>query len=122
MGKDEVTGEQGFVDDERSGFWTWDDTECAWQSRPFKGRQVKKKKEREEESTKVYPKEAEEHSLAKNRDKIPNGGQKRTLLGGTKDAKARKDCQKAMMVLGRVVFALTSSTKVQARTFPKTKA
>ena len=38
----EVTGEQDFVDDERSCFWTWEDTECAWQSRPFKGRQVKR--------------------------------------------------------------------------------
>ena len=42
--KDEVTGEQGYVDDERSCFWTWDDTECAWQSRPFKDRQVKRRK------------------------------------------------------------------------------
>ena len=41
---DEVTGEQGYIDDERSCFWTWDDTECAWQSRPFKGRQVKRRK------------------------------------------------------------------------------
>ena len=41
---DEVTGEQGYIDDERSCFWTWDDTEYAWQSRPFKGRQVKRRK------------------------------------------------------------------------------
>ena len=27
--KDEVTGEQGHVDCERSCFWTWDDNECA---------------------------------------------------------------------------------------------
>ena len=40
--KDEVTGEQGYVDDERSCF----NTECAWQSRPFKGRQVKRRKEK----------------------------------------------------------------------------
>ena len=44
--KDEVTGEQGFVDDERSCFWTWDDTECVWQSRPFKGRQVRRRTEK----------------------------------------------------------------------------
>ena len=25
---DEVTGEQGCIDDERSCFWTWDDTVC----------------------------------------------------------------------------------------------
>ena len=41
--KDEVTGEQGYIDDKRSCFWTWDDTESAWQSRLFKSRQVKKK-------------------------------------------------------------------------------
>ena len=27
---DEVTGEQGYVDNEKSCFWTWDDTECVW--------------------------------------------------------------------------------------------
>ena len=42
--KDEVTGEQGYVDDERSSFWTWDDTECVWQSRPCKGRQMRRRK------------------------------------------------------------------------------
>ena len=52
--KDEVIGEQGYVDEERSCFWTWDDTECVLQSRPFKGRQMKKK--REKESTTVRSK------------------------------------------------------------------
>ena len=42
--KDEVTREQGYVDDGRSCFWAWDDTESAWQSRPFKGRQMKRRK------------------------------------------------------------------------------
>ena len=41
---DEVTREQGHIDDERQCFWTWDDTECAWQCRPLKGRQVKRSK------------------------------------------------------------------------------
>ena len=44
--KDEVTGEQGYIDDERTCFWTSDDTECAGQSRPFKGRQVKRRNEK----------------------------------------------------------------------------
>ena len=42
--KDEVTGEQDYVDDERSYFWTLDDTECVWQSRPYQGRQLKRRK------------------------------------------------------------------------------
>ena len=37
---DEVTGEQGYIDDERSCFWRWDDNEYTWQSKPFKSRQV----------------------------------------------------------------------------------
>ena len=41
---DEVTGEQGCIDDERSCFWTRDDNEYAWQSRPFMGRQVKRRR------------------------------------------------------------------------------
>ena len=38
---DEVPGEQGYIDDERSCFWTWDDNEHGWQSSQFKSRQVK---------------------------------------------------------------------------------
>ena len=79
-------------------------------------------KEREKESKKVFPKEAEEHWLAKNKHKILKCGQKRTLLGGPKDAKARKACQKAMMAFRRVVFTLTSQRKAQARIVPRTKA
>ena len=41
---DEIPGEQGYIDDERSCFWTWDDTQYSWQSRQFKGRQVKRRK------------------------------------------------------------------------------
>ena len=41
---DEITGEQGYIDDEKSCFWTWDDNEYAWQSRQFKGRQLKRRK------------------------------------------------------------------------------
>ena len=40
---DEVRAEQGHIDDERYCFWTWDDKECIWQSRPLKGRQVRRK-------------------------------------------------------------------------------
>ena len=59
--------------------------------------------------------------MAMNKYKIPNGGQKRTLLDGPKERKARKACQKAMLVFRRVVLALTSPTKVQARIFTQNK-
>ena len=46
----------------------------------------------------------------------------RTQFGGPQERKARRACQKAMMVFRRVVFALTSQIKAQARIIPKTKA
>ena len=57
-----------------------------------------------------------------NKRKILNGGKKRTQFGGPRERKAIRACQKAMMASIRVVSALTSPTKAQARTFPKTKA
>ena len=56
-----------------------------------------------------------------NKHKIQYGGQKRTVLGGPKERKGRKACQKAMMAFRRVVFALTRQTKAQARIIPRTK-
>ena len=76
---DEVTGEQGHIDEEGSCFWTWDDNECARQSRPFNGRQVKRRKGKAKEKVKEDPKGPEKHSLAMNKHKILSGGQKRTL-------------------------------------------
>ena len=80
------------------------------------------KKERQEAEAKDDPKEPEEHSLVMNKRKTLNGRKKKTQFGGPKERKARRVCQKAMMVSIRVVFALTKWTKVQARTFSKTKA
>ena len=74
------------------------------------------------ENTQVYPKGAEELFLAKNKHKILKCGQKRTLLGGPKDAEARKVCHKTMMAFRRVVFALTSQIKAQARIISRRKA
>ena len=52
--KDEVTGEQDYVDDERSCFWTWADTECAWQSRqgpPGEKKKRESKRKRKKQRT-----------------------------------------------------------------------
>ena len=40
---DESAGEQGFFDDEKLCFRTWDDNEYVWQSRKFQDRQVKRR-------------------------------------------------------------------------------
>ena len=85
---DEVTGEQGNIDDQRSCFWTWDN-EYIWQ--------------KEKEKAKVDSKEKEEHSLVENKHRTLNGGQKKIVLGGTKEHEARRACQKAMMAFRKVV-------------------
>ena len=41
---DEENGEQGYIGDERSCFWTWDDKEKTLQSRLSKGRQVRSRR------------------------------------------------------------------------------
>ena len=98
LAKGEVTGEQGYIDDERSCFWTWDDTECAWQSRPLKGRQVKKKKRKgKRKKAKYDPEGPEEHSLVMHKRKIPNGGKKRTEFGGPKERKGKKSLSKRQL-------------------------
>ena len=83
---------------------------------------VCEEKERGREKARDDPKALEEHSLVMSKRKILNGGKKSTEFGGPNERKATKACQKAMMASVRVVFALTRPTKVQARTFTKTKA
>ena len=56
---DEVIGEQGYVDDEGSCSWTWDNHEYAWQSRPCRSRKLKKKVPAKERA-KVDQQETEE--------------------------------------------------------------
>ena len=41
---DEVPGEQGYIDDGISFFWTWDDNEYTWQSKLFKKSPSEEKK------------------------------------------------------------------------------
>ena len=65
---------------------------------------MKRRKGKGKAEGKGYPKGPEEHSLAKNEHKILNGGQKRTLLGGPKERKARRACQKAILASRRVVL------------------
>ena len=43
---DELTGEQGHVDDENFCFWTRDDSRSTWKTRPFRSRQLKRTKEK----------------------------------------------------------------------------
>ena len=88
----------------------------------IQGPPAEKKKRKGKGKHNGIPERSGKHSLAKNKHKILKCGQKRTLPGGPKDAKARKACQKAMMAFRRLVFVLTSQIKAQARMIPRTKA
>ena len=114
---DGVTGGQGYFDAERSCFWRWDDNEHAWQSRPFKGRQVKaKKKQTQRQRQKWIQKEPEQYSSVVNEHRILNGGQKKTWFVGPEERKA-KACRMAMKASRRAVFALTSQKKGAGKDF-----
>ena len=90
--KNEVTGEQGYIDDDRSCFWTWDDTERALQSRPFKGRQVKRIKGKGKGKGKGRSTRTGRAFFCNEQVQDPEWWSKRTLLGGPKERKARKAC------------------------------
>ena len=47
---DAVTGEQGYVDDKHSCFWSQDDNKSTWKSRPFKSRLLERRKEEGKEN------------------------------------------------------------------------
>ena len=104
--KDEVTGEQGYVDDEKSCFWTWDDTEGV---QTIKGRQLRRRKGKGNGKGKGQHKD-----MYKGSGRAFLGEEQAQNSGGPKDAKARKDSQEAMMAFRRVVFA-------QSRIIPRTK-
>ena len=69
-----------------------DDTEYSWQSRPFKGRQVKRRNGKGKGEGKD-PKELVRHTLVKNKQTSMNGGQK-IVLGGQREKEARKVLRK----------------------------
>ena len=121
--KDEVTGKQGYVHDERSCFLTWDDTECAWQSRPFKGPPGEKKKRK--------GKREAQRKIQKKRKSLP---QRRTstrfwhvvrrwfCLVDQRTQRQERIVKRQWWLSEGWVFALTSRIKEQARIIPRTKA
>ena len=50
---DEVTGEQGYVDGKHLCFWSWDDNQSTWKSRPFKSRLLKRRQVEGKDNEKV---------------------------------------------------------------------
>ena len=76
--KDEVTGEQGFIDDERSCFGHGTTTSTSGSPESSRIASLKKEKEKAKEKAK----EKEEHSLVKNKHWTLNGGQKKMVPGG----------------------------------------
>ena len=110
---DEVTGEQGYVDDERSCFGRGTTT--------FRSRKLKTKVTAKERA-KMDQKEPEELSLVNSKHTNQNCGLKKIVLGGLRENEARKTFRKVMKAFGEVAFALTHQKRVQAMISTRTKA
>ena len=62
---DELTGEQGFIDDEGSCFWSWDNNEYTRPGPFLRAAKCRVEKARERKMAEVDQEEPEEHSLVK---------------------------------------------------------
>ena len=123
--KDDVTGEQGNNDDERSCFWTRDDTEGAWQSRPFKGRQMKRRKGKGKgKRQRTIPKRTGRAFSGDEQVQDPEWWSEQDFAWWSrgKERKARKACQKAMMSSEGWFSPLPTRQRCRQGFSPKTKA
>ena len=91
---DEVTGEQGYIDDERSCFWTWTTTSMVGSPVSSKVAKLKEEKAKENVKAMVDSKELVKHTLAKNKHRTLNCGQKKIVFGGPRVKKSRKFLRK----------------------------
>ena len=89
---DEVTGEQGYIGDERSCFWTWDTTSMSGspESLRIASWREEEAKEKAKEKANEDSKDKEEHSLVKNKHVILNGSLQKMVLGGPKEDEAKR--------------------------------
>ena len=116
---DKVTGEQGYIDDERSCFWTLDDNEYTWQSRPLKSRQkgrgkgTGKGKGGFKGTGRAFFCEEQAQDF-EDEDCV--------VFGGPKERTAREAFRKVMKVFGMVVFVIPHQKRVQAMMSTRTKA
>ena len=114
---DEATGEQGYVDDERSCFWTWDDNDYTWQSRKFQDPKSKEEKVKEKVKAKVASKELVRHTLVKNKLKTLSGGQKKMVFGGSREKEAKKALRKVRTTFLKVILVPTIQKRVQYHSY-----
>ena len=118
---DEVTGEEGYIDDEGSCFWAWTTTSVPG-SPDQSGAKNKRGKDKAKERAKVDQKEPEEDSFVKSKHRHQNCGLEKIVLGGPKENEARKAHRKVMKASGRVDFVLTRQERAQAVILTRTQA
>ena len=121
--KDEVTGKQGYVHGERSCFLTWEDTECAWQSRPFKGLPGEKKKRKgKREAQRKIQKKRKSLPQRRTSTRFWNVVRRGFCLVDQRTQRQERIVKRQWWLSDGWVFALTSRIKAQARIIPRTKA
>ena len=118
---DEVNGEQGYVDDERSCFWTWGNNESAWKPRPFWSRKLKKK-EKGKRKGKDGSKGAGRAFLGEVQAQESELWSEEDCAWWSIEYEARKAFQKVVQAFGRVGFAVNHQKRGQAMILTRTKA
>ena len=113
---DEVTGEQGNIDDERSCFSDMGGQRVCLAVQTVQG-SPREEKVKAMEKLKVDSKGPKEHSLVENKHRILSGGQMKNLLGGPKERKARKAFQKAMSAFRKLGFRTHQPEKGAGKDF-----
>ena len=117
--KDEVTGEQGYVDDERSCLWAWDDTECAWQSRPFKRRKVKRRKGKGKGKDKGRSKRTGRAFFGDEQTQDPERRQEEDVVWWSKGKKGKKGLSKGNDGFQKGGFPLLARQRCSQGLFPE---
>ena len=54
--QDEITGDEGFLDEHEDLFWVYDEDQCFWMKCPFQGRSLRKDGKSKEKESKASPK------------------------------------------------------------------
>ena len=105
-----------------SCFWTWDDTECAWQSRPFKGRQVKKRRGKGKGKHKGISKRGGRAFLGEEQAQDSEMWSKEDFAWWTKGPKGKKGLSKGNDGFQKGGFRPYQPDKGAGKDYPRTKA
>ena len=105
----------------RDHVWTWDHTECAWQSRPFKGRQVKRREGKGKGKGKGRPKRTGRAFFGDEQAQDPEWWQEEHRVWWSKGKKGHKGLSKSNDGFRKGGFRPYPPDKGASKDFPQNK-